>query len=75
LPLTRITFCEVVARVYSRFSRPRNVSLNWFMPAFVKSSVGSSPGTSGELGTTRWPFVSKYFRNDDRISFAVIALF
>jgi hypothetical protein len=44
------------------------------MPALVKSSVGSSPGTSGELGTTRWPFFSKYVRNDARISFAVIVL-
>src|SRR3954464_10372599 len=68
-------FWEVVARVYARFSRPRNRSLNWFIPAFVKSSVGSSPGTSGELGTARWPCCSKYFRKDARISFAVICPF
>jgi len=24
------------------------MGLNWFMPAFVKSSVGSSCGTTGE---------------------------
>jgi hypothetical protein len=42
------------------------------MPALVKSSVGSSPGTSEELGTTRWPFRLKYSRNDARISFEVI---
>jgi hypothetical protein len=30
---------------------PRKIGLNWFMPAFVKSSVGSSCGTHGELGT------------------------
>src|SRR5258706_12041958 len=66
-------FCEVVARVYGRCSFPRKTSLNWFIPAFVKSSVGSSPGTSGELGTMRWPCFSKYLRNDERISFEVIA--
>src|SRR5215510_15152414 len=65
-------FCAVVARVYSRVSFPRNVSLNWFMPALVKRSVGSSCGTSGELGTMRWPFFSKYFRKEARISLDVI---
>jgi len=30
---------------------PRNSGLNWFIPALVKSSVGSSCGTAGELGT------------------------
>ena len=62
------------ARIYARFSRPRKTSLNWFIPAFVKSSVGSSCGTSGELGTTRWPFRSKNFRKEARISFDVIRL-
>ena len=38
------------------------------MPALVKSRVGSSPGTSGELATTRWPCRSKYFRKEARIS-------
>src|SRR4051794_12661402 len=42
------------------------------MPAFVKSSVGSSPGTSGELATIRWPCCSKYFRNERRISLEVM---
>src|SRR3954470_18631397 len=68
-------FWEVVARVYARFSRPRNRSLNWFIPAFVNSSVGSSAGTSGELGTMRWPFFLKYSRKDDRISFDVMVSF
>ena len=45
------------------------------MPALVKSSVGSSPGTSGELGTTRWPCRSKYFRKDARISLGCTSLF
>ena len=33
--------------------------MNWFMPALVKSSVGSFVGTSEELRTTRWPRSSK----------------
>src|ERR1700760_4216769 len=65
-------FCEVVARVYGRLSKPRNTSLNWFMPAFVNSSVGSSPGTTGEDATMVWPFDSKNFRKVERISAAFI---
>ncbi len=42
--------------------------MNWFIPAFVKSSVGSSAGTSDELGTMVWPFCSKYSRKLRRIS-------
>src|SRR5271167_3045706 len=42
---------------------PRKTSLNWFMPALVKSSVGSFAGTSEELRTTLWPRSSKNFRN------------
>ena len=38
--------------------------MNWFIPALVKSSVGSSPGSSGLLGTTRWPCFSKYLRKE-----------
>jgi hypothetical protein len=38
----------------------------------VKSSVGSSWGTSGALATMRCPFRSKYFRKDARISLEVI---
>jgi hypothetical protein len=45
--------------------------LNWFIPAFVKRSVGSSLGTSGELCTIRWPRDSKNFRKDDLISLEV----
>ncbi len=37
--------------------------MNWFIPALVKSRVGSLCGTSEELRTTRWPRSSKYFRN------------
>src|ERR1700712_5224402 len=61
-------FCEVVARLYGRLSKPRKTSLNWFMPALVNSRVGSSPGTTGLDGTIVWPFDSKNLRNVDRIS-------
>src|SRR3954468_11001928 len=66
-------FCAVAARTYGRLSKPRNTSLNWFMPAFVKSSVGSSPGTNGLDGTTACPLDSKNFRNVERISLAFMA--
>src|SRR5438046_7426168 len=65
-------FCAVAARVYGRLSKPRNTSLNWFIPAFVNSSVGSSPGTTGLEATTVWPLLSKNFRNVERISEAFI---
>src|SRR3978361_815036 len=65
-------FCDEVARVYGRLSKPRNTSLNWFMPAFVNSSVGSSPGTTGDEATMVWPFDSKNFRKVERISAAFI---
>src|ERR1700751_5527081 len=65
-------FCDVVARVYGRLSKPRKTSLNWFIPAFVKSSVGSSPGTTGDEATIVWPFDSKNFRKVERISAAFI---
>lgn len=53
------TFCAVVARLYGRLSKPKNTSLNWFMPALVNSRVGSSCGTRLEERTTVWPLVSK----------------
>src|SRR6266404_2334927 len=69
LPPARTHFCAVVARVYSRFSRPRKTSLNWFIPAFVNSRVASPCGTSDELRTRRCPLPSKKRRNPSRISF------
>src|SRR5437867_2467752 len=48
-------FCVLTARVYGRFSCPRKIGLNWFIPALVNSSVGSSSGTTGELGTNVCP--------------------
>src|SRR4029453_10754415 len=67
-------FCDVAARTYGRLSKPRNTSLNWFIPALVNSSVGSSPGTTGLDGTTVWPFDSKNLRNVEGISEAFIAV-
>jgi hypothetical protein len=42
------------------------------MPALAKSKVGSSSGTTGELGTSVWPyFLQKKSMNCWRISLAV----
>ena len=49
---------------------PKNISLNWFMPAFVKSSVGSSLGTKLEEDTTSCPLAAKKSRNLFLISFS-----
>jgi len=46
--------------------------LNWFIAGVREEQRRIVTRTSGELGTTRWPFASKYFRKDARISFAVI---
>lgn len=50
------TFCELTARF--RFAKsdcgstvPKKMDLNWFMPAFVKSRVGSDRGTTGAEAT------------------------
>ena len=48
--------------------------MNWFIPALVNSSVGSSPGTTGLEATTVWPFDAKNFRNVERISAAFIGM-
>src|SRR5690349_12134139 len=47
---------------------PRNTSLNWFIPAFVKSNVGSLAGTSDDECTRLWPLLSKKRRNFSRVS-------
>ena len=68
-------FCVLAARVYARFSWPRKIGLNWFIPALVNSSVGSSCGTTGELGTNVWPcFCTKKSMNCWRISCEVMFL-
>src|SRR5688500_3323216 len=51
---------------------PRKTSLNWFIPAFVKSNVGSFAGSKGLERTRVWPLRSKYSRNFSRISGPVI---
>src|SRR5689334_10997075 len=64
-------FWVSTARLYSREPVPRKTSLNWFMPAFVKSSVGSSSGTTGDERTKVCPcFFTKKSMNCWRISFA-----
>src|SRR5882757_5011879 len=66
-------FCVLAARLYGRVSWPRKIGLNWFIPAFVNSSVGSSCGTTGELGTNVCPcFLTKKSMNCWRISLDVI---
>lgn len=32
---------------------PKKIDLNWFIPALVKSKVGSDNGTTGDEGTNR----------------------
>ena len=47
---------------------PRKYGLNWFMPALVNSSVGSSCGTTRRRGTNVWPcFLTKKSMNCWRI--------
>src|SRR5437016_3549291 len=64
-------FCVLAARLYGRVPVPRKTSLNWFMPALVNKSVGSSCGTTGEDGTKVWPCLcTKKSMNCWRISLA-----
>ena len=54
----RPTFCVSTARFNFAISSvsptvPRNIGLNWFIPAFVKRSVGSLWGTTEEEGTAK----------------------
>src|SRR5256885_8313351 len=65
-------FCEFATHLYAGVWVPRKIGLNWFMPALVNSSVGSSRGTTGDDGTNVWPcFLTKKSMNCWRISFAV----
>src|SRR5713226_3694594 len=65
-------FCVFAARLYGRVPVARKTSLNWFMPALVNSSVGSSQGTTLDDGTNVWPcFLTKKSMNCWRISLAV----
>jgi len=51
---------------------PRNISLNWFIPALVNIRVGSFLSTIGAEGTSVCPLFSKKFKNFCRISDAFI---
>src|SRR5437868_14911567 len=65
-------FWVFAARGYGGFWVPRKYGLNWFMPALVNKSVGSSCGTTGLDGTNVWPcFFTKKSMNCWRISLAV----
>ncbi len=66
MPPARTHFCDVVARLIARVSRPVNTSLNWTMPALVNSSVGSFSGTSADERTRSWPRSAKKSRKADR---------
>src|SRR5262245_13532116 len=61
-------FWQVAARVKSSFTLPRKWSLNWFIPAGVKSTEGSSRGTSKSLGRRVQPLDSKNARYFSRSS-------
>src|SRR5688572_897828 len=61
-------FWHVVARVKSSLTFPRKWSLNWFMPAGVKSTEGSQVGTSTSLGLRACFLVSKKARYFSRSS-------
>jgi hypothetical protein len=50
------TFCELTALLICARSEfgstvPKKIDLYWFIPAFVKSSVGSDSGTTEDEGT------------------------
>src|SRR2546425_789352 len=55
-------------------SRPRNTSLNWFIPAFVNRMVGSCAGMREEEGTRWCPRSAKKRRNSSRIQVEVRGL-
>src|SRR3954468_21137699 len=48
-------FCVFATRFHGACCVPRKYGLNWFIPALVNSSVGSSCGTTGDDGTKAWP--------------------
>ena len=68
LPETRMHFWLFTARKNLGFSTFRKIDLNWFIPAFVKSNVGSSLGATDELRINLCPFFSKKFMKDFLIS-------
>lgn len=58
---------------------PRNIGLNWFMPAFVKSRVGSLCGTTEDEGTIGHRKLDRYLHkskeNKHHVPSASIRLF
>src|SRR3954452_2032736 len=63
----RIHFWQLAARLKLGSPSPMNSRLNWFMPAGVKSTVGSL-GTRTSLGRRTQPLDSKNSRNASRSS-------
>lgn len=49
---------------------PKNIGLNWFIPALAKSRVGSLTGTTGLDGQLTCPFPSKNLMKVSRTRFA-----
>src|SRR3990172_9387159 len=65
-------FWLLATRECSGRAVPRKIGLNWFIPALVNMSVGSSCGTTGDDGTNTCPFAAKKSRNCCRICREVI---
>jgi hypothetical protein len=65
-------FWEEVRVLFGGSASPAKYGLNWTMPAVVNNNVGSPTGIKEELETLRWPFDSKNFKNDSRISLLVL---
>jgi hypothetical protein len=61
--------------LYDRVSKPKNIFLNWFIPAFVKSMVGSCAGINDELSICACCFDEKKEKNFSRISVDCIMSF
>src|SRR5579885_3629800 len=73
ISVVRKHFCTEVSRTAGGTSRPRKNGIICCMPAVVSSTVGSLRGTSEELGTIKWPLLSKKLRNCSRISAPVMS--
>jgi len=64
MSVVRKHFWQVVTRGYFGGTLPQKMSLNWTMPAEVKSKVGvGSSGTREEEGRITWSLPSKNSRN------------
>src|SRR5215216_2122541 len=67
-------FCVLATRGHGAFAVPKKYGLNWFIPALVNSSVGSSCGTTGDDGTNVCPCdFTKKSMNCRRMSAEVVA--